>query len=145
MSELHLIAQIADQRVAIPTSSVESVVEIDAIAPVPAAPPHIAGLSALRSRVITMIDSHAAIGLPTPPRPPIAWQAIVVTIEGHLYGLIVDGIEDVVTITAEPRPVRGAMAAGWFTVSRGMSDYEGGAILHVDPAAIVEGPMVATA
>ena len=52
MEALKLIARIADQQVAISADTVESVVEVEAITPVPLAAPHIAGLAALRSRVL---------------------------------------------------------------------------------------------
>ena len=61
MEALKLIARIADQQVAISADTVESVVEVEAITPVPLAAPHIAGLAALRSRVLTIIDSYAAL------------------------------------------------------------------------------------
>ena len=56
MSDLLLIVTIAGERVALPASAVESVVELDALISVPRAAPHVAGLSALRSRVLTVID-----------------------------------------------------------------------------------------
>jgi purine-binding chemotaxis protein CheW len=56
MNELLLIVSIAGSRVALPAADVESVVEIDTLIPVPRAPGHLAGLSALRSRVLTVID-----------------------------------------------------------------------------------------
>ena len=56
MNELLLIVSIAGSRVALPAVAVESVVELEALIPVPRAPEHLAGLSALRSRVLTVID-----------------------------------------------------------------------------------------
>ena len=51
MNELLLIVSIANERVALPAAAVESVVELESLIPVPRAGPHVAGLSALRSRV----------------------------------------------------------------------------------------------
>ena len=56
MNELLLVVTIAGERVALPAAAVESVVELDTLIPVPRAAPHVAGLSALRSRVLTVID-----------------------------------------------------------------------------------------
>ena len=58
---LVLIAHLAGETVALDADVVGSVVEIERIAPVPRAAPHIAGLAALRSRVLTVIDARAAI------------------------------------------------------------------------------------
>ena len=44
-----------------PPSKVEAVVELEGITPAPCAAPHVAGLSALRSRVLTVIDGLAAL------------------------------------------------------------------------------------
>ena len=63
MNELLLIVTIAGQRVALPADAVESVVELDTLIPVPRAAPHVAGLSALRSRVLTVIDCMRSLEL----------------------------------------------------------------------------------
>jgi purine-binding chemotaxis protein CheW len=63
MNELLLIVSIAGSRVALLAADVESVVEIDTLIPVPRAPGHLAGLSALRSRVLTVIDCQRSLEL----------------------------------------------------------------------------------
>ena len=63
MSELLLIVTIGGERVALPAAAVESVVELDTLIPVPRAAPHLAGLSALRSRVLTVIDCMRSLEL----------------------------------------------------------------------------------
>ena len=63
MNELLLIVTIAGERVALPAAAVESVVELDTLIPVPRAAPHVAGLSALRSRVLTVIDCRRSLEL----------------------------------------------------------------------------------
>jgi purine-binding chemotaxis protein CheW len=138
MESLYLIARIAGQRVALAASAVQSVVEIEALTPVPVAPRHIAGLAALRSRVLTVIDSYAALGLDSSAPVGLA-QAVVVVIDGHLYGLLVDEVEDVVDILGEPQPVRNALHSGWADVACGIVDYEDAAVLVVDAAALVAG------
>ena len=50
MAELLLIARLAGRRVAFPAAEVEAVVELEGMSPAPRAAPHVAGLSALRSR-----------------------------------------------------------------------------------------------
>ena len=65
MSSLLLVVTIGGQRVALPSDAVESVVELDTLIPVPRAAPHVAGLSALRSRVLTVIDCMRSLELGT--------------------------------------------------------------------------------
>lgn len=141
MNELLLIVTIAGSRVAFPAAAVESVVELDALIPVPRAPAHIAGLSALRSRVLTVIDCVRSLELDAAATPAAAIQeAAVVELEGHHYALMVDVVEDVVEALDEPQPVRGAMIAGWERVSKGRVETEQGPLLLVDVAALIAGP-----
>ncbi|HWU73325.1 MAG TPA: chemotaxis protein CheW, partial [Sphingomonas sp.] len=86
MSEqLFLIAHIAGRGVAIDSAQVESVVDIGAVIPTPRAAPHIRGLAALRSRVVTVIDTHAALGL---PKLAIAGsRAVITVVDGHHYAV----------------------------------------------------------
>ncbi len=145
MEALFLIARIAGQRIALPADVVQSVVEIDAVTPVPLAPPHIFGLSALRSRTLTIIDPLAVLGLEPCPRSAIPAEAVVVTVDGHLYGLLVDLVEDVVTVAEAPRPTGTRLSDGWARVGRGMFDHGGAAVLLLDPAALIAGPIAVDA
>ena len=63
MTELFLIAHVAGRGVAIPASLVDSVVDIADVVRVPRADPCVRGLAALRSRVVTVIDTGLALGL----------------------------------------------------------------------------------
>ena len=139
MSELLLIATIGGDRVALPAAAVESVVELDALIPVPRAAAHVAGLSALRSRVLTVIDCMRSLELGTTDCSDGIREAAVVELDGHHYALLVDFVEDVVEALSEPTAVRAAMGAGWERVSRGMVETEQGPLLLVDIAALVSG------
>ncbi len=145
MESLFLIAQIAGYRVALPAESVESVVEIDLVTPVPLAPPHVFGLAALRSRTLTIIDPMASLGLTPRLTSAIPAEAVVVTVEGHLYGLLVEVVEDVVSVAETPRLIRVRLTDGWPRVARGTFDYDGGAVLLLDPAALIAGPAMTDA
>ena len=142
MNELLLIVAIAGNRVAFPAVQVESVVELDTLIPVPRAPAHLAGLSALRSRVLTVIDCRLSLELDAKPRPDgeLLLEAAVVELDGHFYALIVDTVEDVIEALSDPVAVRGAMEPGWQRVAIGMVETEEGPMLLVDVAALVAGP-----
>ena len=140
MSALLLVVEIAGERVALNSSDTESVVELDTLIPVPRAAPHVAGLSALRSRVLTVVDAKRSLELGDTDCSDGIREAVVVELDGHHYALLVDQVEDVVESLSEPSPVRGAMEAGWARVARGMVETEMGPILLVDVAALVSGP-----
>lgn len=136
---LLVVASIAGSRVALPAADVEGVIELDALIPVPCAPPHVAGLSALRSRVLTVIDCQRALGLGETDFTRPIQEAAVVELEGHHYALSVDAVEDVCEALGKPTPVLGAMDGGWERVGSGMVDTGQGPLLLVDIAKLIAG------
>lgn len=139
MNDLLLVVIIAGERVALPAASVESVVELDTLIPVPRAAPHVAGLSALRSRVLTVIDCLKSLELGESDCSDGIREAAVVEVDGHHYALIVDLVEDVIESLSAPTPVRAAMGPGWERVSQGMVDSENGPLLLIDVGALICG------
>jgi len=139
MHDLFLIVEIAGQRAVLPASFVESVVEIEDIAPVPCAPPHVFGLFALRSRVLTVIDTIAALG--GDRSSPGEKQAVIVTVDGHLYGMLVDNVDDVVAIDGAPSHPRALLSPGWARYSAGVLEHEGEPLLLIDVPAMIAGPL----
>ena len=140
MNELLLIVTISGSRVALPAAAVESVVELDTLIPVPRAPAHVAGLSALRSRVLTVIDTLRSLELGQCDGGVNGIrEADVVELDGHHYALIVDAVEDVVEALSDPTPVRAAMGPGWERASKGMVETEEGPLLLVDIEALIAG------
>jgi purine-binding chemotaxis protein CheW len=139
IGELLLVVTIAGERVALPSAAVESVVELESLIPVPRAAPHVAGLSALRSRVLTVIDCMRSLELGVTDCSDGIREAVVVELDGHHYALIVDLVEDVVEPLSEPVPVRAAMGPGWERISEGMVETETGPLLVIDVAALIAG------
>lgn len=139
MSELLLIATIVGERVAISAAAVESVVEIEAITPVPRSPPHVLGLAALRSRVLTVIDCCASLELGQACDRP-AREAVVVEVDGHPYALLVDRVDDVIEFSGKVRPIRTSVAKGWRRVATGMVETDAGLMLLIDTHALLTGP-----
>ena len=136
---LLLIVTIAGQRVAFPADAVESVVELDTLIQVPRVQPHVAGLSALRSRVLTVIDCRRSLELGDCDSSDGFREAAVVELDGHHYALIVDAVEDVVDALSDQTPIRAAMEDGWERVSLGMVETEEGPLLLVDVGAVIAG------
>jgi purine-binding chemotaxis protein CheW len=139
MTQLLLIARVAGERIAIDAAEIESVVELEATTPIPRAAPHVAGLAALRSRVVTVIDCLAALELGHSPAS-YPRDAIVVEVEGHPYALLVDAVEDVLEHSGELQPVRTRPAPGWDRVSRGMVLADDDLVLLIDVQALIAGP-----
>ena len=138
MPDLLLIVRLAGERVALPAAEVEAVVEIEGVTPVPRAARHVAGLTALRSRVLTVIDCAASLDPNRTGRE--TRDAVVVVTDGHPYALLVDGVEDVVEASGAARPVRTSLRGGWRRVAKGTVDAEGDLLLLLDLAALIAGP-----
>ena len=139
MSELLVIIQIAGRRCALSAHDVKSVIEIGTITPVPRAPDFIAGITALRSQTLTVIDCRRALGLGEGDKPTDD-RAAVVASGGHAYALMVDAIEDITTATSEAGQVPGGFGPEWSRVARGMIETMTGPALLIDLAALIAGP-----
>lgn len=139
LDQLYLIARIGGQRAAFRSADVESVVVVRNVTPVPAAPRHITGLFALRSRVMTLVDAAIVVGEAGYDNAE-GRKAIIYEADGHSYGILVDQVEDVVFIDQDERPVRGYLDAGWHTISDTMIDYDDDTLLVVKAAQLVMGP-----
>ncbi|HET9429015.1 MAG TPA: chemotaxis protein CheW [Allosphingosinicella sp.] len=138
MAELLLIVRLAGRRIALPAHDVEAVVELDGLTPAPGAADHVAGLSALRSRVLTVIDGIASLGLGR--ADPQSREAIVVPSEGHTYALLVEEVEDVVEAVGAPVPVKAPIGRGWDRVGIGMVEAGGDLLLLVNPHLLIAAP-----
>lgn len=139
MNELLVMAQIAGRRCAFPALEVQSVIDVGEITPIPRAPGFVAGLAALRSQALTVIDCRAAIGL-DPAGFETDQRAAVARIDGHSYALKVDLIDDVATASGIPASLPGGFGPLWNRVARGMVETDRGPVLLLDLSAVIAGP-----
>ncbi len=135
--DLYLIAQIAGRTVAIASAQVESVVDIADVVPVPRSDRQVRGLAALRSRVVTVIDTCVALGLDA--CPPEATRAVLTIVAGHNYAMLVDALDDVAPFEVKPLSSGIALERGWASVGRGVVERDGEPILAIALAALVPG------
>lgn len=145
---LFLIAQIAGRTVAIESGQVESVVDLGTIVPVPGAGRQVRGLAALRSRVVTVIDTRAALGLGAGGAGVEGStggknRAVVTIVEGHHYAVLVDAVEDVGPFDLLPLSAGIVLDKGWHAVGRGIIERAGEPILAIMLGAMI--PHVALA
>ncbi len=141
METLYLLVEANEVRFAIPAESVVSVVRPDEIVPVPLTADHVAGLTALRSKVITVIDTMASIdgGMADVES---GQSLVVVDVEGQLYGLAVDQVSDVCDYPVAIRKLGAAFDPGWSRVAVGLIEVGDATLAVVDPAAIVAGEAI---
>jgi len=135
VSDLFLIAHIAGRGVAIDAVQVDSVVDIGEIVAVPRAEAFVRGLAALRSRVVTVIDTGIALGLP--PTPDAMRRAVITIVDGHHYAILVDSVEDVAPFVRLPLSSGLALRGGWQSVGTGLVECDGEPLLIIDLAAVL--------
>lgn len=147
MNELLLIVTIAGREVGICAAEVNSVIALDAVTPVPRAPDYIPGLTALRSRALTVIDCARSmeLGAPVDLSQEGERNAVVIEHGEHLYALLVDDVSDVMEARSDTASVPGRLAAGWQRCGRGMVETDAGPVLVLDIGEVVDGPRAVAA
>lgn len=133
---LYLIANLAGSRVAIESSQVESIVHLPDVVPVPMCDPSIAGIFALRSRVLTLIDTQFHI---TGVQQAVhkGALAVVTEIAGHQYGLLVDKVHDVVPIAAAQAETIIRPPAAWNRYVDQVATHDGELVMILNTEALV--------
>lgn len=134
MSELFLIAQVAGRGVAFEGRQIDSVVDIGAVVPVPRAPAAVRGLAALRSRVVTVVDTRVVLGLDPTATPG---RAVIARIAEHPYAFLVDSLEDVAAYRRLPHVAGVVPAQGWGTATSGLIGRDGEPLPVIDLATLV--------
>ncbi|MEM1051581.1 MAG: chemotaxis protein CheW [Pseudomonadota bacterium] len=138
INSLLVMALIAGRRCAFLAPDVESVIEVGNITPIPRAPDHIAGLTAMRSQALTVLDCRTAIGFDA-DEFPLDHRAIVACHLGDTYALRVDAIEDICSAVSEPGTVPGGFGQQWSRVSSGLVETRVGPALLLDLEALIGG------
>lgn len=136
MSRLFLIAHVAGRTVAIPSDQVESVIDIGEVTAIPCAPPQVRGLAALRSRIVTVIDTRIALDLQSSSD---GGRAVIVLVDGHHYAMLVDALDDVAAFALHPLANGIALDPHWRSIALGLVERDGEPVLVIDLAALIPG------
>lgn len=135
--ELFLIAHVAGRPVAIAADQVESAVDIGEVVAAPGTAAAVRGLAALRSRVVTVIDTGLALGLDA--TRPDARRAVITRADGHHYAFLVEALDDVVALERQSLSCGTALRGGWATAGTGLVERDGEPLLIIDLGRIVPG------
>lgn len=144
MDQLYLLATLAGTRIAVNAKEVEAVVKLADISPVPGMAAHVAGLSALRSRVLTIIDVPALINGTRTQRDGRG-LAIIADISGHSYGLMIDAVHDISQVPEGGLPLRGQLDRAWSPYASAIVEHEGQPHLLVSLSSFIESGSLAQA
>ncbi|MEQ1687295.1 MAG: chemotaxis protein CheW [Sphingopyxis sp.] len=133
MSDLFLIGRIGTDWVGFPAEQVEAVVPLAEAVPVPHAPPSVRGLVAIRSRLLTLIDTSIVVGSGvTAPGAPM----VIITLDGHGYALTLDAVDDVVSLEGT-QALAAPLSGRWSGLADAMAEHAERIILIVEPARLV--------
>ncbi|MFZ1743733.1 MAG: chemotaxis protein CheW [Pontixanthobacter sp.] len=141
--ELLVLVEIGGRRAAIPAVEVQSVIELEDIYPVPHAPGHVTGLTAMRSQSLTVVDCCKSLGIGNRSGP--GERSPVVEIDGYLYALQVDLVDDVIAAQSDLFTVSGGFGAAWKSAARGMVETEQGPTLVLDVKSLISGQPITAA
>lgn len=139
--ELLLVASVAGRNIALPAADVASVSELERVTVVPRAPAWIEGIGAQRSRALTVINCHRAVGLPGEPAVDSSeTRYIVVRLDDHLYALRADRILDVCIAQSQIGPAPAGLGPEWSSVAKGVIETPFGPAVMLDVASVIAGP-----
>jgi purine-binding chemotaxis protein CheW len=128
----YVTATIGGQLFGLPISRVQDVFVPERLARVPLAPQEVAGLLNLRGRIVTAIDLRHRLGLPAYDGGETR-MAIGIECKGESYGLLIDGIGEVLKFpvaTREDNPTN--LDPRVARVSGGLHRLEGSLMLVLD-------------
>ncbi len=94
-----VVFTMAGESYALPVAHVREVLRLQTITPMPQAPGFVEGIISLRGRVIAVVDLRRRFEMPAAARTAAA-RIIVVRARQTFVGLIVDGVNEVVTLSA---------------------------------------------
>ncbi len=106
----YLTFRLGGELYGLPVLTVREIIRLLPITPVASMPAHVRGVINLRGKVIPVVDLRTRFGLSTTPdndRTCIIVTLVAAAVGGRGYGVIVEGVEEVVAFTAddiEPTP-----------------------------------------
>lgn len=97
ISDLYLIFHLGDEDYGLEVANITEIVSMQNVTKVPDMPPYVIGVINLRGQVIPVIDVRIRFGLDFREYDDRTC-AIVVSIDGIMFGLIVDVVDEVMSI-----------------------------------------------
>jgi len=118
--------------------AVRDVMRRQHIAPIPLAPPVIAGSLNLRGRIVTAINMRVRFNLPAYPTPEKVMK-VVVEHQHELFALMVDAVGDVLALPMNRfEKVPSNMDSSWRAVASGVFKLENELLVILDVSSIID-------
>jgi purine-binding chemotaxis protein CheW len=128
---------VGGQLFGLPIDRVRDVFKVQTMTSVPLAPPEIAGLINLRGRIATAIDLRRRLGMPAAETADL--MAVGIEARGESYGLIVEGVGEVMRLgpqTRDENPIH--MSGPWAALSRCVHRLDDTLLVVLDVEAVLD-------
>ncbi len=103
-SQLQIVTfEVGDASLALDIDAIQEINRSIQVTLVPHAPPAVLGVTNLRGEVITILDLHIVLGI-SPSDRTVNSRNLIVKHEGELFGLGVDRVLDIMTISTDLSP-----------------------------------------
>lgn len=132
---LYLLCRVGENNIAIRASAIEAVSPLGNMVSVPRTHSAVRGIAAIRSRLLTVIDTAVLAGVPADKGGSAALM-VITSIEGHGYGLLVNEVDDVVPLDTLREPPA-HIGARWLGFVGAIADFQGLPMMIVSPDAVV--------
>ncbi len=133
----YVTVEVADQLFGIPIETVHDVFVLSGLTRIPLAPPEVAGLVNLRGRVVTAIDLRRRFGLPDSASE--RKMAVGIEAGAESFGLVVDGVGEVMTLPREGRDDNPVHFTGrWSALASGVHRLKGRLLVVMDVDAVLD-------
>lgn len=132
--------RIEGQLIGLPITAVRDVFAIQRMTPVPKADKAVSGLVNLRGHIVTILDLGYLLGARKIPRSEaIEPMAVGVEWQGEVFGLVVDEIGDVFSLSSQSSEALPAnMAVGWARHTRRVHKLEKELMIEIDLHSLLE-------
>jgi purine-binding chemotaxis protein CheW len=133
----YVTLMLGEQLCGLPVSSVRDILSEQPITRIPLAPPDIAGSLNLRGRIVTSIDLRRRLGLQAAGDGQ-GRMSVVAEHGGELYALLVDQVEEVLTLPADSLEANPpTLPPPWSAFSRGVCRLEQRLLVLLDPDLLI--------
>jgi purine-binding chemotaxis protein CheW len=136
-----ITVRIEGQLIGLPITAVRDVFAIHTLTPVPRADRAVTGLVNLRGHIVTILDLGWLLGLRKQPRSGDAEpMAVGVEWQGEVFGLVIDEIGDVLSLSADSTEAMPAnLGQTWARMTRRVHKLERELMIEIDLQALLDG------
>ncbi len=125
LEEQLVVFDLGDEVYGVDISKVQEIIRMQSITQVPGAPHFVEGVINLRGKIIPVIDLHVRFGLPSAATSNSS-RIVVVETDGHVIGMVVDAVSEVLRISSSciepPSPIVAGIDSEYI---RGIAKLEG--------------------